>query len=116
PVEQGGARLPRGGPQPGRQGGEEHVVSRHRAGSPRRRAAPQHSKHRAEVRPRYGRIATLVAALAVVAVALMGATGLLPTEAGDADPAAAIDRTGTDRPTSTQASRPIQRLADDQGD
>lgn len=91
-------------------------MSRHRAGSPRRRAAPQHSKHRAEVRPRYGRIATLVAALAVVAVALMGATGLLPTEAGDADPAAAIDRTGTDRPTSTQASRPIQRLADDQGD
>lgn len=87
-------------------------MSQHRAGSARRRAASSTSRHRAEVRPRYGRIATLTASLAVVVVAVMGAAGLLPTEAGDADPAAAVDRgTGT-RPDAAKPDGPIQRLAD----
>ncbi|WP_395693905.1 L,D-transpeptidase [Nocardioides sp.] len=48
------------------------------------------SKHRAEVRPRYGRFAALLAALAVTVVAVLGGAGLLPTATGsDPDPAAA---------------------------
>jgi len=66
-------------------------VSKHRAG-----AAPKHrprdGSHRAEVRPRYGRIVTLVASLAVTVVAAVGGAGLLPSSAGDADPASAIER------------------------
>jgi len=44
---------------------------------------------------------TLVASLAVVAVAVLGAAGLLPTGPGDADPAAAIDHAGEDPTPST---------------
>ena len=44
------------------------------------------SRHRQEVRPRYGRIAMLGSALVVTAVALLGGVGLLP---GDTSPEAA---------------------------
>ncbi|WP_395656074.1 L,D-transpeptidase [Nocardioides sp.] len=40
------------------------------------------SKHRAAVRPRYGRLAALGAALAVTAVAVLGGTGVLSSAAG----------------------------------
>jgi lipoprotein-anchoring transpeptidase ErfK/SrfK len=36
-------------------------------------------KHRAQVRPRYGRIATLTASLLVTGVAVLGGAGVLPT-------------------------------------
>jgi lipoprotein-anchoring transpeptidase ErfK/SrfK len=87
-------------------------VSQHRAGSEHRRAAVPQSRHRAEVRPRYGRIVTLTASLAVIVVAVMGATGLLPTEAGDADPAAAIDDGSGDRPDTSARDQLAQQLAD----
>jgi lipoprotein-anchoring transpeptidase ErfK/SrfK len=48
------------------------------------------------VRPRYGRIATLAASLAVTAVSVVGGAGLLPTSGGDADPAAAVADPGRD--------------------
>jgi hypothetical protein len=69
-------------------------VSRHRAGSTRGKRVRDTSRHRAEVRPRYGRIITLVASLAVLVIAAVGGSGLLPTTAGDADPASALDRSG----------------------
>jgi len=48
------------------------------------------SKHRADLRPRYGRIAALGAALAVTLVAVLGGIGLLPSLAGgEPRPAAA---------------------------
>lgn len=49
------------------------------------------SKHRAAVRPRYGRLAALGLALAVTLVAVLGGTGVLPLSGGDPSPAAAID-------------------------
>ncbi|MDP2773683.1 MAG: L,D-transpeptidase [Nocardioides sp.] len=42
------------------------------------------SKHRAEVRPRYGRIAVLGSSVAVTLIAVLGGTGVLPSTAGDA--------------------------------
>jgi lipoprotein-anchoring transpeptidase ErfK/SrfK len=71
-------------------------VSKHRAGSaPKQRL--RDGSHRAEVRPRYGRIVTLVASLAVTVVAAVGGAGLLPSSAGDADPASAIERASDDQ-------------------
>ncbi len=70
-------------------------MSRHRAGPGQRRARPE-SRHRAPVRPRYGRIATLTASLAVTVVAVVGGAGLLPTPGEDADPAAAVAGPGGD--------------------
>ena len=56
------------------------------------------SKHRAELRPRYGRFAALGAALVVTLVAVLGGAGLLPTLAGGDRPAvaapAALDEAG----------------------
>ncbi len=71
-------------------------MTKHRAGPTRRQRASTDYRHRAEVRPRYGRIVTLVSSLAVMVVAVVGGTGLLPTSAGDADPVAAVDRTSDD--------------------
>ena len=67
-------------------------MTKHRAGPARRQRASADYRHRAEVRPRYGRIVTLVSSLAVMVVAVVGGTGLLPTPGDDADPASAIDR------------------------
>ena len=47
------------------------------------------SRHRAEVRPRYGRLATLGTALAVTAISVLAGTGVLPSLAGAEPPAAA---------------------------
>ncbi|TIC87372.1 L,D-transpeptidase [Nocardioides sp. GY 10113] len=45
-----------------------------------RRARPTRGSHRAEVRPRYGRIGVALLAAAVTVVALLGALGLYPTD------------------------------------
>lgn len=74
-------------------------MTKHRAGPTRRQGASADYRHRAEVRPRYGRIVTLVSSLAVMVVAVVGGTGLLPTSADDADPASAIDRSTSDDDT-----------------
>ena len=71
-------------------------MTKHRAGPARRQRARDDYRHRAEVRPRYGRIVTMVASLAVLVIAVVGGAGLLPTAGDDADPAAAIDRSGDD--------------------
>ena len=55
------------------------------------------SKHRAVVRPRYGRLAALGVALAVTLVAVLGGTGVLPLTGSDHGPAAAA----IDQPAST---------------
>lgn len=70
-------------------------MSRHRAGPAHKHRATQPvTKHRAEVRPRYGRIATLASSLVVTVIAVVGGAGLLPLSGDDANPAAAIDRAG----------------------
>lgn len=58
----------------------KHVkgTGQHRAQPGRRRAAPR-GKRRAEVRPRYGRIAVFSAAAVVTLVAVVGGFGLLPS-------------------------------------
>ncbi len=71
-------------------------MTKHRAGPARRQRVSADYRHRAEVRPRYGRIVTLASSLAVMVVAVVGGAGLLPTPGGDADPAAAIDRSSGD--------------------
>ena len=77
-------------------------MSKHRAGpAHKHRAAQKVTRHRAEVRPRYGRIVALTASLAVIVVAVLGGTGLLPSPADDVDPAAAIDRSGADESSGT---------------
>ena len=65
-------------------------MSKHRAGPGRQRSGDR-SRHRAEVRPRYGRIVTLVASLAVTVVAAVGGTGLLPSSAGGPDPGSSVE-------------------------
>ena len=52
------------------------------------------SRHRAEVRPRYGRIAALVAAVVVTGTATLGGMGLIPSSADDEAAAYAADSTG----------------------
>lgn len=74
------------------------------------------SKHRAEVRPRYGRIAVLGSSVAVTLIAVLGGTGVLPSTAGDAaargpvgDVAGAVAETPTstpDVPTDDTSSEP----------
>jgi hypothetical protein len=63
----------------------------HRAEPPRRRATPPPGRRRAEkVRPRYGRLAVLGAAVSVTGIAMLGGIGVLPSVAsgnGDDDTA-----------------------------
>ena len=47
------------------------------------------SRHRAEVRPRYGRLAVLGTAVAVTAISVLAGTGMLPSLAGGEPPQAA---------------------------
>lgn len=65
-------------------------------------------RHRATpVRPRYGRIATLAASLAVTTVAVLGGTGVLPDSESVADPVAtevAHDPEATAPPAADEAS------------
>ncbi|MGB0100138.1 MAG: L,D-transpeptidase family protein [Nocardioides sp.] len=48
------------------------------------------SRHRAPVRPRYGRLAAVTSALAITAIAVAGGFGMLSSAAGD-DPSTAAD-------------------------
>ena len=68
----------------------------HRAEPPRRRATPPPGRRRAEkVRPRYGRLAVLGAAVSVTGIAMLGGIGVLPSVAsGNGD-----DGTGHDAGT-----------------
>jgi hypothetical protein len=69
-------------------------MGKHRAAPPARRGA---------VRPRYGRLGALAAALGVTAVALLGGTGVLPsvaTGSAEADPHAPVHH----RPAAQQAA------------
>ena len=72
-------------------------MSKHREG-PAHRAGQPVTRHRADVRPRYGRIATLSSSLVVTVVAVLGGAGLLPSPADDVNPAAAIERTSGNEP------------------
>lgn len=59
-------------------------MSSHRAQPPRRHAAPPPGRRRAEtVRPRYGRLAVLGAAVSVTGIAMLGGVGVLPSVASD---------------------------------
>ncbi len=53
-------------------------------------------RHRAEVKPRYGRIAALGSSAAVVLIAVLGGTGALPSSADDKPPG---DRSASGNPT-----------------
>jgi len=59
-------------------------MSRHRAEPPRRQAEPPHGRRRAEpVKPRYGRLAVLGAAVSVTGIAMLGGVGVLPSVASN---------------------------------
>jgi hypothetical protein len=47
---------------------------------------PGSARHRAEVKPRYGRIAVLGSSVTVVLIAILGGTGALPSSADDKPP------------------------------
>ena len=63
------------------------------------------SQHRAEVRPRYGRLAVLGTALAVTGVAVLAGTGVLPSLAGGEPPPAAAKQV-LDLPAETPSATP----------
>ncbi|MDQ6525643.1 L,D-transpeptidase [Nocardioides sp. LHD-245] len=68
-------------------------------------------RHRAPARPRYGRIAAVVAALTVTVVALAGGFGLVPT--GGGGPAAASSVAGSAGAEADPASEPAADPASD---
>ncbi len=81
--------------------------ARHRG--PDRSAPPTGSRHRAEVRPRYGRVATLGSALTVTLIAVMGGTGALPSAADQPRAAARVtlvDQFGPATPSTAPSPRP----------
>ena len=71
--------------------------------SPRGRTTAS-GRHRAESRPRYGRIATLGSSVAVVLIAVLGGTGALPSSA---------DENSTNDPKALVGSGPDRGAADD---
>lgn len=68
------------------------------------------SRHRAEVRPRYGRIATLAGSVAVVLVATLGGIGALPS--GSAQDDRAVDPGTSAQPV----GQPAAELGDEPSD
>ncbi len=62
------------------------------------------SKHRAVVRPRYGRLAALGVALAVTLVAVLGGTGVVPLTGSDHAPAAAAIDQPAPSPTAEESA------------
>jgi hypothetical protein len=54
------------------------------------------SRHRLELRPRYGRIAALTSSVLVTGVAVLGGIGLLPGDGPEAAGASALTRTAAD--------------------
>jgi lipoprotein-anchoring transpeptidase ErfK/SrfK len=94
----------------------------HRAQPARRRAAPQ-GKRRADVQPRYGRIAVFTASAVVTAIAVLGGFGLLPSGPEDASAASGAfvpsavedkpeqrDDTGSANSTSNQIKQDQHRV------
>ncbi len=72
------------------------------------------SKHRAQVRPRWGRIAVLASSMAVTGVAVLASLGFVPSEGGGTSTAAAIDAAAADtRPSAS--SRPAASAPDGPG-
>lgn len=72
------------------------------------------SQHRAEVRPRYGRLAALGSALAVTMIAVLGGTGVMPSIAGGDPPSASAKQvielpTETPTPTPSALTTPVER-------
>jgi lipoprotein-anchoring transpeptidase ErfK/SrfK len=68
------------------------------------------SKHRAPVRPRYGRLAILGSSLAVTMVAVLGGTGVLPSTADDAPHDTPHDLVGNIAgPAATKSPTPSER-------
>jgi hypothetical protein len=72
-------------------------MSRHRAEPPRRQAEPPAGRRRAEpVKPRYGRLAVLGAAVSVTGIAMLGGVGVLPSVAsGSGSPDDTVRDTGS---------------------
>ncbi len=71
-------------------------------------------KHRAQVRPRWGRIAVLASSVAVTGVAVVASLGFVPSESGSSSAVAAIDVVAadtTDRPTTPTATAPPEESA-----
>ncbi|GAA4676669.1 L,D-transpeptidase [Nocardioides nanhaiensis] len=62
------------------------------------------SRHRAQVRPRYGRIATLAGSVVVVLVATLGGIGALPS--GSAQDDRAVDPAASAEPAAAPATEP----------
>ena len=68
------------------------------------------SRHRRELRPRYGRIAALAASFAVTAVAVLGGVGLLPRDAStEAAGAGSLLNTGADTTSGDAVPAPTRR-------
>jgi lipoprotein-anchoring transpeptidase ErfK/SrfK len=63
------------------------------------------SRHRAPVRPRYGRVAILGSSLAVTLIAVLGGTGVLPSTADDTPQDLVGDVAGLSDDTSAMPSR-----------
>jgi L,D-transpeptidase catalytic domain len=68
------------------------------------------TRHRADVRPRYDRLAALGTALAVTGVAVLAGAGVLPSLAGGAPPPAAA-RQVTASPSPTPSSTPAPTVS-----
>ncbi|WP_126688254.1 L,D-transpeptidase family protein [Nocardioides ferulae] len=74
------------------------------------------SRHRAQVRPRYGRIAMLCSSLAVTTIAVLGGTGIIPTspsataEGANAVGAVAGDEAGAAPEASPESSDPTPEI------
>jgi lipoprotein-anchoring transpeptidase ErfK/SrfK len=83
-------------------------MSRHRAEPPRRRPAPPAGHRRAApARPRYGRLAVLVASVSVTGIAMLGGVGVLPSVASNSS----ADSSGDTSDTSDTSGRTDSVLA-----
>jgi hypothetical protein len=70
------------------------------------------SRHRLELRPRYGRIAALTSSVLVTGVAVLGGIGLLPGDAGpEAAGASALTQTAADTAGGRQDAAPEEPTA-----
>ena len=77
------------------------------------------SRHRADVRPRYGRIAMLLSSLAVTGIAVLGGTGVLPSSSSSAtaDVVEAAAETAPDAAgAATQAEQQVEQQPEQQAE
>ena len=71
------------------------------------------SRHRdAPVRPRYGRIVTVLSSAAVTLIAVLGGTGGLSSAASDSRAAPVVPAQAAAAPTSQELLAPTRRLGD----